>query len=85
LFEVVSEKRLPLQIKHLLSQWLFFLVQFNEAAHGTPTVLKRDPRHNFIENIAFLGLSVGLLKKIIMKSKYANGFVHINLSMFDYA
>jgi hypothetical protein len=32
---------------------------FNEAVHRTPTVLKRDPRHNFMENIDFLGLSVG--------------------------
>jgi hypothetical protein len=35
--------------------------EFYEAIHGIQTVLKGDPRRNFMENIAFLGLSVGLL------------------------
>jgi hypothetical protein len=33
--------------------------EFYGAIHGTPTVLKRDPRCNIMENIAFLGLQVG--------------------------
>jgi hypothetical protein len=28
---------------------------FDGPVHGTPTVLKRDPRRNFMENIGFLG------------------------------
>ena len=36
-------------------------LEFYGAIHGTPTVLKRDPRRNFTENIAFLELSVGPL------------------------
>jgi hypothetical protein len=31
------------------------------GVYGIPTVLKRDPRHNFMENIAFLGIFVGPL------------------------
>jgi hypothetical protein len=50
LFEVATGKMLPFEIKDHLR--LF---------SGHPTVLKRDPRHNFMENIAFLGLSVGPL------------------------
>jgi hypothetical protein len=38
------------------ANWLF-----DEAMHRTPTVLKKDPRCNFMENITFLGLSVGLI------------------------
>jgi hypothetical protein len=34
---------------------------FHGAIHGTQTVVKRDPRSNFMENIVFLGLTVGTL------------------------
>jgi hypothetical protein len=35
--------------------------EFHGVICGTPTVLKRDHRCNFMENIAFLGLSIGSL------------------------
>jgi hypothetical protein len=41
--------------------------EFFGAIHGTLTVLKREPSCNFMENITFLGLSVGPLYMIIMK------------------
>jgi hypothetical protein len=52
-----------LKIKDHLGQLALFGADwgFQGAVYGTPTVLKRDPRRNFIENIAFLGLSVGPL------------------------
>jgi hypothetical protein len=36
-------------------------LEFYEAIHGTPTVLKRDPRCNFMQDITFLGRSISML------------------------
>jgi hypothetical protein len=42
---------------------------FHEVIHGTRTVLKRDPRLNFMENIAFLGLLVDVPYTINIKKE----------------
>jgi hypothetical protein len=38
--------------------------EFYGAIHGTPTVLRRDPRCNFIEGFVSLGLSIGVFYMI---------------------
>jgi hypothetical protein len=57
-----------LKFKDRLKKWYFFGKnwKFHGAIHGTPTVFKSDPRHNFMENIAFLGLLVSAVYTINM-------------------
>jgi hypothetical protein len=55
---------------------------FNGAIHGTPIVLKRDPRRNFMENIAFLGLSAGV-PYTINKRKHLNMYMEFSLLKND--
>jgi hypothetical protein len=51
------ENQLPFEKMELLLAEL----EFYEVVYGTPTVLKRDPRRNFLEDLASIGLSVGAL------------------------
>jgi hypothetical protein len=56
----MSNQGLLLKIKNCFGEIALFDNKrgFYEAVHGTPTVLERGPRCNFMKNIVFQGLSV---------------------------